>query len=346
MVSLSSIGHNVANAARAVVQFCGDLMGKMVELGKKPFGSPTAAKTPPELITETPLVKRDVESSSVTGSTIEDYGGLNQAEEAALASSKRIKDELLEGLVTKRQIGGGEDFSDERIDEIKASASRKVDALIERRIKLGTVPDRQKLAMVIGDALFSAMLELPENQGLTDHQKAAAWKRFHEVVDMNIQKRERNPQWGVPELLGIPQMQDHIDEHNTSRLLDRATYPIMTDVRDAKEEDRPVIKGGQNGMVAQYVSMIRGARSEGSDVASIDKVIGPKLMASLSAEMDRVKDSPGEKIDDDKLEKMTDEQFHALTDLYKDIYNSTKTHTKEEVAFLKRLTEHPRARVS
>jgi len=329
--SLSSVGHNIANVARAAVKGLEKVLGKVMELGKKPPESTSVANTASmETPVTTILGDRDIMNPGITGDIIEDYSGLDRT------SAEKEKDELLEGLATKRQIGGGEGFSDEQIVAIKENASTKAGSVIQDRIKTGETPDRDGLKIIMGEALFEAMLELPQNAGLTNHQKEAAWADFRESVDNNEQKRISNPHWNIPDLMGVPRMQDHIDEQNSSALLDKATYPVMVDVRNAEEGDRPAIKGGQNGMIAQYVMMIGSLRSEDPDVASIDAKLGPKLMRSLSAEMAREEDSV----------EMTDEQFSALTGLYTDIYNSAESYTKEETEFFFQLRGHPRDRAS
>jgi hypothetical protein len=332
MRTISHIGHDAMNAMRALSQAVTRVatdFWERITIRKKPAGEPTVAS---RSVAADPVVsiRSHLSDRTLDKVIIDEYGGLNKAEEDTVNATK---EQLLEALETKRIVGGGDDFSDELIDTIKQQASDKARDRIDAKVKSGNKPTHAVVVSILGEALFETMLELPQNQGLTAYQQKAAWAAFNEAVALNQQKKALNPRLPIPELMAIPCMQDYINEHNVSALLDRAVYPIMRDVREAKEYERPAIQSGQNGMIAEYVAMISSIRREDTEGRiAIDAVLKPKLKEALLKEMNRTEDA---------LE-MTHEQFKALANLYREMVSAPSKESREDARFLAALNDHPR----
>lgn len=330
--SLSSVGHSIANVARAAVQGLGKLLGKIAEVVKKPPESTSVANTvSPKPPVTTILGDRDIMNPDIASDIIEDYGGLNETEERkALAFASEVKEDLLGGVETKRQIGGGDNFSDEQIAGIKEKASKKADQMILERVKQGEAPDREGVVLILEMAIFDSLLELDENQGLTDLQVQRARDCVHGNAEDVAQSRKKYPSRTISEMLGIPKIRDHIEGQNPLTILDRAKLPIMNDVRLAAKEEQVGIQEMQEAMILGYVDQIKKSRSGDPDLASVDAKLLPKLREALSDEMQR------------DVNEMSNIQFAMLVELYEEIHNNAPDHTEEENSFLQRLQDSSR----
>jgi hypothetical protein len=228
------------------------------------------------------------------------------------------KDQLFNDLVQRSE--GGKDFSNEQIADIKQSASTKAERMINSEVKLGNTPD---VVSIVGKALFEAMLELPQNQSITAHQKETAWHGINNAIGGN------SPTAAASSLISIPEMQDYIDKGNISAQLDKALYPVMSDVRAAKTDDRERIENQGNERINARIATITSMRAEGAEAReNVDAIVIPKLKEALTNEMNRTAGAI----------EMTDKQFQALASLYTEMVRDTSGN----MGFLNKLEGHPR----
>lgn len=301
-------------------------------MGSKPSGEMRAAGTrgTEGFISPKPIIRRDVSIANPGDGLkiIDDYKGSPASagtmakasvhEQSISDAVNKEKDQLFNDVV--QRSGGGKDFSNEQIADIQQSASTKAERMINSEVKLGNTPD---VVSIVGKALFEAMLELPQNQSITAHQKETAWHGINNAIGGN------SPTAAASSLISIPEMQDYIDKGNISAQLDKALYPVMSDVRAAKTDDRERIENEGNERINARIATITSMRAEGAEAReNVDAIVIPKLKEALTNEMNRTAGAI----------EMTDKQFQALASLYTEMVRDTSGN----MGFLNKLEGHPR----